>query len=182
MAGTDERAAAMGADGLGGRAAAAGPDVRGERRTVLDADGRAKAYRPVAAPERTAAVIAGLHAYESGDFFEAHELMEPAWMGTDDPGERDLIQGLIKLAAADVHGVRGNPRGVARNLEGARERLRRVASGDAIPDLGIDLPALLEAIDRRLAALASAAAVASSAGGPHPTAVTAPIAIAWSRR
>ena len=32
-------------------------------------------------------------------------------MGTDDPAERELIQGLIKLAAADVHGVRGNPRG-----------------------------------------------------------------------
>ena len=45
-----------------------------ERRTVLDFDGRAKAYRPIAAPARTAAVIAGLHAYAEGDFFEAHEL------------------------------------------------------------------------------------------------------------
>ena len=26
----------------------------------------------------------GLAAYERGDFFEAHELLEPAWMGTDD--------------------------------------------------------------------------------------------------
>ena len=28
----------------------------------------------------------GLAAYERGDFFVAHELLEPAWMGTDDPG------------------------------------------------------------------------------------------------
>ena len=90
-------------------------------------------------------------------------------MGTDDPAERDLIQGLIKLAAADVHGVRGNPRGVARNLEGARDRLRRVPDGDAIADLRVDLPGLLGAIDRRLAELAA----------DRPT---DPIAITWSRR
>jgi predicted metal-dependent hydrolase len=126
-----------------------------ERLTVVDADGRAKAYRPVARAERTAAVIAGLRAYASGDFFEAHELMEPAWMGTDDPAERDLISGLIKLAAADVHGVRHNPRGVARNLEGARDRLRRVPDGGAVPEVWVDLAGLLDAIDRRLAAIAT---------------------------
>jgi hypothetical protein len=139
------------------------------RRTVLDADGRAKAYRPVATTERTAAVIAGLRAYAAGDFFEAHELMEPAWMGTDDPAERDLIQGLIKLAAADVHGVRGNPRGVTRNLEGARDRLRRVPDGDAVAHVALDLPRLLDDIDRRLAGLAA----------DRPT---DPIPITWSSR
>ncbi len=146
-----------------------GPVGRAERRTVLDADGRAKAYRPLAAADRTEAVIRGLRAYAEGDFFEAHELMEPAWMGTDDAAERDLIQGLIKLAAADVHGVRGNPRGVARNLEGARDRLRRVPDGEAIADLRVDLPGLLEAIDRRLAELAV----------DRPT---DPIPVSWSRR
>jgi uncharacterized protein len=144
-------------------------EERADRRTVLDADGRAKAYRPVAQGDRTAAVVAGLEAYAAGDFFDAHELMEPAWMGTDDPAERELIQGLIKLAAADVHGVRGNPRGVARNLEGARDRLRRVPDGDAIADLRVDLPGLLEAIDRRLAELAA----------DRPT---EPIPVNWSRR
>jgi predicted metal-dependent hydrolase len=141
----------------------------GGGRTVVDFDGRAKAYRPVAPPERAAAVIAGLRAYAAGDFFEAHEHMEPAWMGTDDPAERDLIQGLIKVAAADVHAVRGNPRGAARNLEGARDRLRRVPGGQAVPELDIDLAGLLTAIDRRLGDLA--------ANRP-----TDPIAITWSRR
>ena len=142
---------------------------RADRRTVLDADGRAKAYRPMAAADRTAAVVAGLRAYAEGDFFEAHELMEPAWMGTDDPAERDLIQGLIKLAAADVHGVRGNPRGVARNLEGARDRLRRVPDGDAVAALRFELPELIAGLDRRLAELAA----------DRPT---GPIPITWSRR
>jgi hypothetical protein len=93
--------------------------VSGTAGRVIQADGRSKAYRPLPRPERAAAVRAGLEAYDRGDFFLAHELLEPAWMGTDDVRERALIQGLIKLAAADVHGVRGNPAGVARNL-GAR--------------------------------------------------------------
>jgi predicted metal-dependent hydrolase len=142
---------------------------RAGRRTILDAEGRAKAYRPMAEPDRTAAVIAGLRAYAAGDYFEAHELMEPAWMGSDDPLEREFISGLIKVAAADVHAVRSNPRGVARNLEGARDRLRRVPDGDAVAHLRLDLPTLLAAIDRRLAALAD--------GRP-----TDPIAISWRSR
>src|SRR6185503_16988265 len=71
--------------------------------------GRAKAYRPLP-PERRRAILAeGLAAYDRGDFFLAHEVLEPAWMGAADPAERDLYQGLIKLAAAFVHAARGNP-------------------------------------------------------------------------
>jgi predicted metal-dependent hydrolase len=124
------------------------PDGSG---TVLDA-GRAKAYRPLPARRRTAALTAAIRAYERGDFFQAHELLEPAWMGTDDLGERALHQGLIKLAAAYVHGVRGNPRGIEKNLVGARERLAG-ADGDRAAAAGIDLVSLLGAIDDRLAAL-----------------------------
>jgi predicted metal-dependent hydrolase len=118
---------------------------------VVQADGRSKAYRPLPPETRRTALVAGIDAYRRGDFFEAHELLEPAWMGTDDIGERALIQGLIKLAAAYVHGVRQNPRGVARNLEGARERLV-VATDAGRTDGDVDVAALLEEIDRRLAA------------------------------
>jgi predicted metal-dependent hydrolase len=114
--------------------------------------GRAKAYRPLPAADRESAYHAALAAYERGDFFLAHELLEPAWMGTDDLPERELYQGLIKLAAAFVHGVRGNPRGIARNLEGARERLAAAAAGGATS--GLDLTDLLAEIDGRLAVLA----------------------------
>jgi predicted metal-dependent hydrolase len=115
--------------------------------------GRAKAYRPIPAADRQAALAAALAAYDRGDFFLTHELLEPAWMGTDDLPERELYQGLIKLAAAFVHGVRGNPRGIARNLHGARERL--AAAAEAGRTEGLDLADLLAAIDDRLARLAS---------------------------
>lgn len=128
--------------------------------TVLQA-GRQKAYRPLPAAQRQAAFSAGVAAYEAGDHFLAHELLEPAWMGTDDPVERDLHQGLIKLAAAFVHGARGNPAGIGKNLGGARERL--VAAGSAGHDalqerlgslgLDLDLEAIVADIDARLAVL-----------------------------
>jgi predicted metal-dependent hydrolase len=120
--------------------------------TVLQG-GRAKAYRPMPEADRTAAFEAGLAAYDRGDFFLAHELLEPAWMGTADIGERELYQGLIKLAAGYVHGVRGNPPGIAKNLEGARARL--AAARDAGFDGGLDLDDLIESIDARLALLAA---------------------------
>ena len=122
--------------------------------TILQG-GRAKAYRPIPAADRRRAFDAGVAAYARGDFFEAHELLEPAWMGTAEPAERDLLQGLIKLAAAYVHGVRGNPLGIARNLVGARERLASAAGSPAATASGIDVTALVAAIDDRLARLAS---------------------------
>jgi predicted metal-dependent hydrolase len=122
------------------------------RQVIVGADGRAKAYRPLDAAKRVRAVRDGLEAYGRGDFFEAHELMEPAWMGTADLDERALIQGLIKVAAADVHAVRGNPAGVKRNLEGARDRLRSGHSG-TVTGIELDVDGLLRAIDQRLAAV-----------------------------
>jgi predicted metal-dependent hydrolase len=125
---------------------------RGE--TVVQA-GRAKAYRPLPEGKRRAALAAGLEAYDRGDWFLAHELLEPAWMGTKDLAERELLQGLIKLAAAFVHGARSNPAGAAKNLRGARARL--LAGRDAGAHLGIDVDTLLQAVDRQLAAAGSTA-------------------------
>ena len=84
---------------------------------------REKAYRPLPLDVRRAAFDEGVAAYDRGDFFAAHEALEPAWMGSDDLEERALHQGLIKVAAAYVHAVRHNPAGIARNLTGARLHL-----------------------------------------------------------
>lgn len=125
-----------------------------ERMTVVDSAGRAKAFRPLPAAARDTALRDGLAAYDRGDFFEAHELLEPAWMGTDDPGERAFLQGLIKLAAAYVHDVRGNPAGIAKNLTGAQAWL--VEASLAEPRRGgLDLTVLIAQVDRRLADLAA---------------------------
>jgi predicted metal-dependent hydrolase len=125
-----------------------------EPSVVVGRDGRAKAYRPLPADERAAALVAGLGAYERGDFFEAHEDLEPAWMGTDDLAERALLQGLIKVAAAYVHDVRGNPAGISRNLVGARTLLVEASTdGPADNVARLDIGALIAAIDLRLADL-----------------------------
>ena len=113
-------------------------------------NGRAKAYRPLAAADRRRAYDAALEAYDRGDFFETHELLEPAWMGTDDLGERAFLQGLIKVAAAFVHASRGNPLGVAKNLAGARDRLRTEGASAAGALAGVDVGRLLDRIDERL--------------------------------
>jgi predicted metal-dependent hydrolase len=126
---------------------------RAPRGATIMQGGRAKAYRPLPAAEREAALSAALEAYDRTDFFLAHELLEPAWMGADDMAERELYQGLIKLAAAFVHGVRGNPLGIAKNLAGARDRLTAARAAGA-DQAGIDLDVLLADIDQRLALLA----------------------------
>jgi Domain of unknown function (DUF309) len=124
----------------------------GRRPGTIRQGDRDKAYRPVSPDLRRAALEAGIDAYARGDFFEAHELLEPAWMGTADLAERELYQGLIKLAAGYVHCVRGNPIGMSRNLEGAVRHLE--ASMELDPRVarvaGIDLVDLLGELGVRL--------------------------------
>lgn len=133
--------------------------------TVLQG-GRRKAYRPLPVEARSVAVREGLAAYRRGDVFLAHELLEPAWMGTADIAERELVQGLIKLAAGFVHAVRGNPAGVTKNLVGARAHLDLAGRGTgpaapiAVPELAaIDVARLVADIDRVLAAVARSGTV-----------------------
>jgi hypothetical protein len=121
---------------------------------------RPKAYRPISPERRSDALDAGVAAFERGDFFEAHELLEPAWMGTSNLAERALYQGLIKLAAGYVHCIRGNPIGMTRNLEGARKHLATSLELDAGIGraAGIDLPLLLADVDLRVDSIRSAVA------------------------
>jgi predicted metal-dependent hydrolase len=138
---------------------------RGPRDTTVLQGDRRKAYRPLSGSERRAAFEAALDAWSHGDFFETHELLEPAWMGTDDLAERALHQGLIKLAAGYVHAVRGNPAGMVKNLEGARIHL--AGAGLAAAAFEVDAATLIAAIDAKLLALA--------AGDMEPALVPPPI-------
>lgn len=101
------------------------------------------------ADERRNALEEALAAYDRGDYFEAHELLEPAWLGTPDTPERELYAGIIKLAAAYVHDARGNPGGVTKGLRGARERL--IEGAPAGPTVGIDVASLVSDVETRLA-------------------------------
>jgi hypothetical protein len=122
--------------------------------------GRAKAYRPLPVEARADAVHEGLEAFRRGDAFLAHELLEPAWMGTAETAERELVQGLIKLAAAYVHAARDNALGVRKNLTGARAHLAVSLADDAARPIAIgelasiDVRRLISDIDAILARLA----------------------------
>ena len=116
--------------------------------TIRQGD-REKAWRPLPIDARRAAFDAGLAAWERGDFFAAHEALEPAWMGAQDLAERALHQGLIKLAAAYVHAARGNPAGISKNLAGASRHL--ALAGPAAAAWEVDVAALRAEVGARLA-------------------------------
>ena len=89
-------------------------------------------------------------------------------MGTSNPAERYLYQGLIKLAAGYVHAVRGNPIGFSRNLQGSRNYLAMSLrlDPDLALDAGIDLAELLVRVDARLTAVAAIANELVVGGAP----------------
>jgi hypothetical protein len=76
-------------------------------------------------------------------YFESHETLEDLWMVTPLP-ERQFFQGVIQLAAAFVHFVRGEYPGILKLLDAAAEKLRPFA-----PErFGVDVTALLAGIAR----------------------------------
>jgi hypothetical protein len=89
-------------------------------------------------------------------------------MGSADASERELHQGLIKLAAAHVHAIRGNRLGVRKNLVGARSRLAAVTTPPEVGD-ELDVPALLGEVDHRLARLDDPATTLESLLTDPPT-------------
>lgn len=83
-------------------------------------------------------------------YFESHETLEDLWMVTPWP-DRQFFQGIIQLAAAFVHFVRGEYPGIIKLLDGATEKLAEFA-----PDhFGVDVTALLQAIGRARSELAA---------------------------
>ena len=96
---------------------------RARATVVVGRDGRAKAYRPLPAERRAAAIDGRPGGLRARRLLRGPRAARAGLDGHRRPRRAGLLQGLIKLAAAYVHGVRGNPAGVARNLDGARERL-----------------------------------------------------------
>ena len=87
-----------------------------------------------------AAYRRGLALYRAGHAWEAHEAWEDAWRVTPPGRERELLQGLIQLAAAVVQARRGRARGARSVLARARGHLARAAPVTC----GLDVAALLD--------------------------------------
>jgi uncharacterized protein len=67
-------------------------------------------------------VAEGIHLFNSGNFFEAHEALEAVWLKAE--GDRkSLLHGLIQVAAAFHHYTRHNPAGLQSLLEKGCQKL-----------------------------------------------------------
>lgn len=90
------------------------------------------------APDVRDLIAHGAQLYNDGQFWEAHEAWEEAWLALKDAGEReraDLVQGLILATAAFENLSRGKPSGFATQGAKALHRLRE--SGEALAELGV---------------------------------------------
>src|SRR5512146_328901 len=52
-------------------------------------------------------VLAGLELFNRGEYFEAHEVLEAAWRAEQGP-VRELYRGILQIAVAYYHLLRGN--------------------------------------------------------------------------
>jgi Domain of unknown function (DUF309) len=83
--------------------------------------------------------------FNGGEFWESHEVLEGPWRAR----RSGFYHGLILLASAYVHVQRGNPRGVAAQLE----KCVRALTLYAPVYLGLDVAALLAHAERARAAV-----------------------------
>jgi uncharacterized protein len=60
--------------------------------------------------------VHGLHLFNAGEYFEAHEALETAWR--DEPGFiRDLYRGILQVGVGYSHIQRGNYRGARKMFQ-----------------------------------------------------------------
>lgn len=105
----------------------------------------------------------GVDLFHAGYYWEAHEVWESLWHAVGRAGPpADLLQGLIKLAAAGVKVLEGVPNGVARHARRAAELLDQAHRG-GIVQIGQTPMADLAAAARALAAAPPPAEATDSA-------------------
>jgi len=92
--------------------------------------------------------LAGIDLFNAGFLWEAHERWEGLWKASSDPLQRELLQGLVQLAAALIKVHLEERRGARGLAQAALERLRRVrdaAAGER--SMGLDCGALVAAVE-----------------------------------
>jgi predicted metal-dependent hydrolase len=83
-------------------------------------------------------LLRGKRWLRTDDCFQAYRAFLDAGPLADGPDERELVRGLVHLAAACYKRKRGDERGAERQLAHARRRL--AAHGERLAGLGIDSP------------------------------------------
>ena len=94
----------------------------------------------------------GLELFNQREFFACHEVLESLWLKEPEP-ERQLTQGLIQIAVAYYHSLKGNQRGALKLMRRGRERLKLF-----LPESrGLLLSEFLSAVEQDLSAIAAGA-------------------------
>jgi len=70
------------------------------------------------------ALVQGALLFQSGLFFEAHEVLEAVWYELEEP-QRTVVQGLIQIAVGMHHLGHENPRGAVSLFASGRAKLAR---------------------------------------------------------
>jgi predicted metal-dependent hydrolase len=83
-------------------------------------------------------ILRGKRWLRTSDYFQAYRAFVDAEPFAADEDERELVRGLVHLAAAGYKRKRGDGRGAERQLAHARRRL--APHGDRLAGLGIDPP------------------------------------------
>lgn len=84
----------------------------------------------LARPEAQRSLQGGRVLFNSGYYWEAHEVWEAEWLAAGRTGPAaDLIKGLIKLAACGVKCLERNREGAVRHARRAGELIRQSAAG-----------------------------------------------------
>jgi len=79
----------------------------------------------------------GIKLFNQGEYYEAHEPLEAAWMETESP-ERDLYQGILQIGLAYYQISRGNYRGALKMFRRGQRNLEPLGESK----MGIDLTRL----------------------------------------
>lgn len=93
----------------------------------------------------TTAFAVGMVYFDSGYFWECHEVLEPVWMATPErSAERDMVQAVIQLANARLKLRMDRPNAASRLCSMVRAHLYRCPK-DA-PTLGLHVADMHEAV------------------------------------
>lgn len=88
----------------------------------------------------------GVDLYNYGYLWEAHEAWEGVWIvSKHDDSQRETLQGLIQCSAAALKLRLEEPRGFAKLSSAGLARLDGVCAEEALPYLGLELRAFVEA-------------------------------------
>jgi hypothetical protein len=93
---------------------------------------------PASFPHLRSGFVTGIDLFNMGEYYAAHEDLESLWVRLEDGAERCAAQGLIQLAGAHVHRLKGRPAQSRKLYQMARKLLLEAAGLD-----WLDVPALL---------------------------------------